>query len=329
MNEKVYADILNQVNEGIFILDDTFQVRFWNDYMATLTGIAKEEALHRNIFEVLPSLKRNYFVTSLKRALEKDYKPFFSASMHRGLITTTAEVNVRVSPYKSDDLKLLMVECIDVTSQYLRVNQLKEYVKKLEDLNKELQEKEKEIARLAYYDNLTGVANRALFFNVAEKFLHHARREQGKVALMFIDMDNFKTINDTYGHKVGDRVQRETAQMLAKSIRANDTVARFGGDEFILLLPGLKEYAEYRSIVKRLVRALHEVVIDEVPVQISLSIGVSFFPRDAGTIDELITKADRAMYRAKSLGGNKCVSYQDLDEVLDLRENLYSGQTGL
>lgn len=322
MNRRVLADILNQVNEGIFILDDQFQILFWNDYMEQLTGIAKQEALLKNVFDVLPSLNRNYFVASLHRALEKDYKPFFSAAMHRGLITTTAELNVRVSSYKTGEFKLLIVECIDVTSQYLRVNQLKEYVKKLEDLNKELQEKEKEIARLAYYDNLTGVANRTLFYNIAEKFLHHAKREQNKLGLMFIDLDNFKTINDTYGHKIGDRVLKEAAQVLTKSIRANDMVARFGGDEFIILLSGLKGNSQYQCIVTRLVRALNQVQIDDAPVQISLSIGVSFFPHDGETIDELISKADWAMYRAKNLGGNMCVSYKDPQEVLKLDRHL-------
>lgn len=322
MNEKVFVDILNQVNEGIFILDDTFQIMFWNNYMEELTGISKKEALHRNVFDILPTLNRNYFVTSLHRALEKDYKPFFSAAMHRGLITTAAELNVRVSSYKAGGLKLLIVECIDVTSQYLRVNQLKDYVKKLEDLNKKLWEKEKEIARMAYYDNLTGVANRSLFYNVAEKFLHNARREQSKLGLMFVDLDNFKTINDTYGHKIGDRVLKEAAQVLTKSIRANDMVARFGGDEFIILLSGLKEYSQYQGIVTRLVRALNQVQIDDAPVQISLSIGVSFFPYDGETIDELISKADWAMYRAKNLGGNMCVSYKDPQEVLKLDRHL-------
>lgn len=322
MNRRVLADILNQVNEGIFILDDRFQILFWNDYMEQLTGIVKQEALLKNVFDVLPSLNRNYFVASLHRALEKDYKPFFSAAMHRGLITTTAELNVRVSSYKASRFKLLIVECIDVTSQYLRVNQLKEYVKKLEDLNKELQEKEKEIARLAYYDNLTGVANRTLFYNIAEKFLHHAKREQNKLGLMFIDLDNFKTINDTYGHKIGDRVLKEAAQVLTKSIRANDMVARFGGDEFILLLPGLREYSQYQSIVIRLVRALSSIPFDEGPIKISLSIGVSFFPHDGDTVDELITKADRAMYLAKSLGGNMCILYKDPQEGMKLEEHL-------
>ena len=120
------------------------------------------------------------------------------------------------------------MECIDVTSQMLRVNQLKEYSNELYLLNKEL----KEIEKLAYYDQLTGLANRTFFDDVAKKFLEKAKRNNSKIGLMFIDIDQFKEINDMYGHKIGDKTIVEVANILCKNTRKCDIVSRYGGDEF-------------------------------------------------------------------------------------------------
>ncbi len=308
--DKTLFNILNYINEGIIITDEELEILFWNDCMENITGINQEKVINSSIYNIVPSLNRDYFKEAMKSVIENDHKFFFSSSMHRGLISEDIEINLRLSRFEHGDLNYLIIECIDVTSQIIRINQLKEYNKKLSSLNKELKEKEKEIEKLAYYDRLTGLANRTLFYNVAEKFLEDSKRNNKKLGLMFIDIDRFKRINDMYGHKVGDKVLAEVANILIKSTRKNDIVSRHGGDEFLILLPDIKDYNNYRTIASRIANANKKIKInDDIEIDLSLSIGVSFYPKDGDNIDQLISKADKAMYCVKSKGGNECAHY--------------------
>lgn len=307
---KIVFDILNYVNEGITILDDKLNVLFWNNYMEYITNIKQEQVIKTCILEAIPSLNKNYFRKALYSTLEKDDKFFFSSEMHKNLISDDFELNLRINGFEYSDSKYLILEFIDVTSQYIRINQLKDYANRLYILNNELKEKKIEIERLAYYDKLTNVANRTLFYSLAENLLANAKRNNTILGLMFIDVDRFKSINDTYGHKVGDQVLIDVANLLSGCTRKNDVVARFGGDEFLILLPDLKDYSNYKIIARRITNTKSKIIIENgVEINIALSIGVSFYPQDGSTIDELITKADKAMYNVKNIGGNKCVQY--------------------
>ena len=278
--------------------------------MENITGINQEKAINSSIYNIVPSLNRDYFKEAMKSVIKNDHKFFFSSSMHKGLISEDIELNLRLSRFEHGDLNYLIIECIDVTSQIIRINQLKEYNKKLSSLNKELKEREKEIEKLAYYDTLTGLPNRTLFYNVAEKFLEDSKRNNKKLGLMFIDIDRYKRINDMYGHKIGDKVLAEVANILTKCTRKNDIVSRHGGDEFLILLPDIKDYNNYRTIASRIANANKKINIhDDIQIEISLSIGVSFYPRDGDDIDQLISKADKAMYYVKNIGGNKYQHY--------------------
>ncbi|WML33726.1 sensor domain-containing diguanylate cyclase [Clostridium sp. OS1-26] len=301
--DKILRDTLDCIDEGTIVLNEKYEILYWNNYMEYLTGIKLENVLQRNIYSVLPGLNKKYFKDLIQNIMQNECKMFLSAAMHKDLISIDKKLNLKISKLRSDDRNVILLEFIDVTNQFLHIEQLRKYVHDLYLLNKELKEKEKIIKNLAYYDKLTGVANRTLFYKYAEKFLDGAKRNNKLLGLMFIDVNKFKNINDTYGHEVGDRVLVRVADILTKATRKNDVVARYGGDEFLILLPDIKSFNNYKVIVSRIINNKNKIINDEKQINISLSIGVSFYPKNGDSIDELIVKADKAMYVAKNKDG--------------------------
>ena len=163
---------------------------------------------------------------------------------------------------------------------------------------------EERISFLAHHDVLTGLPNRALCVERLRLAMQQAERHNERVAVLFIDLDRFKNINDSLGHHVGDALLRSVAQRLSHLVRAGDTVSRLGGDEFVVVLSSVTDAAEVAHVVnERLipqVGAVHD--IDGVGLQVSCSIGIAIYPDDSTDLDTLMRHADAAMYQAKSLG---------------------------
>ena len=157
----------------------------------------------------------------------------------------------------------------------------------------------------AHYDTLTGAPNRMLATDRLEQAMRKAVRAHQHVAVMFIDIDNFKDINDTLGHAFGDRLLACVADVLTDCVRDSDTVARWGGDEFMVITPDLQSLDQAEVVVKKIFRGLsHPVLIEGREFVVSASLGLSGYPDDADNVDELLSNADVAMYQAKSSGKN-------------------------
>ena len=166
--------------------------------------------------------------------------------------------------------------------------------------NLELLEK---VSHMAWHDALTGLPNRRLFEDRVEQELVRSRRVGEPVCMFFVDLDNFKTVNDTYGHATGDLLIQEVAQRLVDTVRNQDTVARVGGDEFAILLPGLVDQLSINQLAERTLDAMHTpFVIFGEEVTTSASVGIAIAPEHGDTYDDLLNRADEAMYRAKDLG---------------------------
>jgi diguanylate cyclase (GGDEF)-like protein/PAS domain S-box-containing protein len=159
------------------------------------------------------------------------------------------------------------------------------------------------IEHLAHFDTVTGLPNRSLFFDRLEQALALARRNGSRVALLFLDLDRFKPVNDTHGHGVGDALLRVVAERLLSCVRETDTVARFAGDEFTVILPGIGHRDDAVRVAEKILEAIGAPfqVAGHV-LHIGVSIGIALFPDDATEAQSLIARADTAMYRAKSAG---------------------------
>ena len=166
------------------------------------------------------------------------------------------------------------------------------------------------IEKLAYYDSLTNLPNRTLLKDRAHKALQNAQRYNKMLSVIFLDLDHFKLINDTLGHSVGDELLNYVSKILKAQVRESDTVARIGGDEFVILLPIINDISDVETIAKKILDVFKgQHIVDTHQLYITSSIGISIYPNNANTIDELITNADTAMYDAKQDGRNNYKIY--------------------
>ena len=183
---------------------------------------------------------------------------------------------------------------------------------------------EREIYRLAYFDSLTGLANRVLFKDRLTQALAHAGRYHSTLAVLFLDLDRFKVINDTLGHNVGDLLLKQVAGRLSDSVRHSDSVsrsvdkeenhslARLGGDEFTVLLTNLRDVQDAGTVARRIVEAMAKpFLIEGREIFVTISVGIAIFPVDGESIDALLKNADSAMYHAKEQGRNNFQFYSD------------------
>jgi diguanylate cyclase (GGDEF)-like protein/PAS domain S-box-containing protein len=183
------------------------------------------------------------------------------------------------------------------------------------DITERKQSQEK-LYNLAHHDNLTGLPNRILFIDRLRHAMALAQRQRKLVALLFVDLDRFKVINDTLGHPVGDKLLQAVARRLQTTVREVDSVARFGGDEYTIVLVNLAQAEDAQMVAGKVLASLAKPYqIDQHELYVTASTGISLYPQDSEEVDSLITKADIAMYRAKGLGGNRHITYEpSMDE---------------
>ncbi len=277
--------------EGIVVTDADANILSVNPAFSRVTGYAPEEVIGRN-----PCL-----LASGRHDTE------FYAQMWGSLRESGTWQGEIWNRRKSGEI---YPELLHITTIYDSDGTIAHYVAVFTDISR-IKDNERRIRELAYYDPLTGLPNRRLLEDRLQVALAHADRSKRSLAAMFVDLDRFKRINDSLGHEVGDRLLIEVAQRLRSCLREEDTVARVGGDEFLILLSNLLE-ADYVAITaRRVIEALRKpVLIDGMELMVTTSIGISIYPADAHDGETLIRNADAAMYRAKDLGRDSFQLYE-------------------
>ncbi|MDY0261564.1 Cache 3/Cache 2 fusion domain-containing protein [Syntrophotalea acetylenica] len=183
---------------------------------------------------------------------------------------------------------------------------------------------EEQVRMLAFYDALTGLPNRALFTNRLEQSLAQATRDGRLLALMYLDLDHFKAINDTFGHAAGDTVLQSSAQRINSCLRRNDTVARLGGDELVVLLPGLDGPEQAETVAQKIIKMMSAPFqLESFQVSVTPSIGIVLFPEHGNVMGELLKRADIALYAAKEGGRNRyalfCPEMEQASKIVGVR----------
>jgi len=181
---------------------------------------------------------------------------------------------------------------------------------------------------MAQYDALTGLANRALFMERLDRSIIRANRNNSQVAIMFIDLDHFKRINDTLGHCAGDALLREVSTRIKQCTREDDTVSRVGGDEFTIILENVKHMNDAVIVANKIIKCIsNPILVNDVELYVTPSIGITMYPSDADNIEQLLKHADTAMYRAKEEGRDGFQFYtdgmnQETEERMELEARL-------
>jgi len=327
---------------------ETHNLLFWGDYVELFSNISYEgetigtayirsdlKAVDERLASfmwivcivLLTSLLVTFILSAQMQRIITD--PLLRLSAIARRISIDENYSLRVAGEAKDELGDLIVDFNKMLNEIqLRDNKLREHRMQLEERvtqrTKDLEESNKQLAlskkqaetvakRMEYHahhDDLTGLPNRTLLKDRIHTELAHARRQQSMMALLFLDLDRFKVINDSLGHGIGDQLLRVISRRLRNCVREEDTVARLGGDEFMILLPRITSSSDAGRIGRKIIDALVDPIsCDGHELHITTSIGISIYPFDSTDVETLVKNADISMYRAKELGRNKVVYY--------------------
>ncbi|PQP81496.1 diguanylate cyclase [Paenibacillus sp. PCH8] len=310
--DNLLSQALNKANMGMIIVDKQLKVVLWNGWLERFTGKGSEEVVGQNLLEVCPRFKLNMYLNILQNALYNGQSRFCSSALHKAFILPGEgedqhffKQNMHVDPLYEDKRSYALIQISDMTSTNTRVYKLKNLIKELDVEYNKIKISEQISKHLSLHDTLTGLPNRMAFNDRLVLAMNHAQRSEGKLAVMYVDTDGFKQINDGYGHDVGDQVLLETAKRLKENIRSTDIVARHGGDEFSIILSELKDSQHAENVAKKLAAAFEmPFEIADNHIYLSVSIGVSLYPEHGQESSMLLKYADLAMYRIKKNGKN-------------------------
>ncbi len=298
--------IINSIPDPIFVKDKHHRWIVLNEAYARFVGKPIEDLLGQSVYEIFPTDQAKVFWTQddwvFRHQVEQENEETFT-----NLHGVTYHIATKRSLHKDSAGNVLLVGVIrDITKRKSIEDALKRTTAELSRSNAELRMSQDHLSYLANHDSLTGLPNRKLFRERFTESLVWARQRQQQVALLFLDLDGFKAINDNLGHGVGDLLLQAVAGRLTTCLRGSDTVARLGGDEFVVILPAIPGDEEAKRVARKILSTLAKSFsLDSHAVQVTTSIGISLFPNNSEDPDLLIEMADNAMYQAKGQGKNQ------------------------
>ncbi|RFC39044.1 MAG: PAS domain S-box-containing protein/diguanylate cyclase (GGDEF) domain-containing protein [Candidatus Nitrotoga sp. LAW] len=283
---RLFAHIFNSVHEGIIVTDADKNMLFINPAFSTITGYSANDLIGKNLNLLHLGLMNDAF----------NHDDTWCSINENGY--WQGEV---VGRRKNDES---YAECLSISTMKNDRGEINYYIGVFSDIS-ERKAAEERMAYVVLHDFLTNLPNGLLLQDRLAQAISHAGREKHKVAVMCLDLDHFKAINDMLGHLVGDKLLQEVAKRISSVSRASDTVSRRGGDEFVIMLPDLETVDDATDIAVKLIDAISGLcIIDGNEIKITTSIGISIFPEDGCDGDSLIKYADAAMYHAKKNGRN-------------------------
>jgi diguanylate cyclase (GGDEF)-like protein/PAS domain S-box-containing protein len=307
-SEERYRTIFENTGTAMIIFEEDMTISLTNTEAEKLSGYSREEVegkkrwtefIAQDDLERMKEYHRGRIIDPASVPNVYEYKHITKQSAVRNISAVIAMV---------PGTKKRVASLLDITERKQAENEL---VKANAGLVNEIELRkmaQNEIESLAYYDHLTGLPNRLLLLNNLNQAIALARRIEKPIGIMYMDLDDFKAINDTMGHQQGDELLKAVAHRLVNILRKSDTVTRMSGDEFIIMVPNLGTVDHIEKVAAKVIAAFREPFeLIQQEVYVTASIGIAIFPTDGQTGDELIKNADVAMYKAKDQGKNQYV----------------------
>jgi len=315
--------IRNSAMNAIITIDVHGLIETCNPSALDMYGYEEDELIGKNVSLLMPETYAQSHDKHVSRYRESGKDHVFGVTRDlqgKRKDGSLFPLDIAINKANVDGHILIVGVMRDITKQREAEDALLRSRDELEDMVKqrtaELETANTRLLQMASYDQLTSLPNRSLLQEHMKLAIAHARRHEHSIAVLFMDLDGFKAVNDSLGHEMGDLLLQEAGSRLQQSIRATDSAARFGGDEFVVLLTEISSADDVINVTEDIIRILskpfdlggHEIII-------GVSIGISIFPHDGNTMNELINRADQAMYQVKKAGKNGYQLFTPLNQL--------------